>query len=332
MITISDKATLYWNIQPSYLVKANEGQLTDQFRFIGTSVTAVRNILSKDALLKAVMPTIIGLSPNDPNWAKMLDEYWNSVSIPISKGGKDFELGFHYHVADPRFRENIALLGKTVNKSFDTDEALADYLHSRKNGTYNVPLHLRFMYGEPINPLDYIVRVYTDKLKTVANHFNDIDKSSDILFYFTTEADKQEALVKQTDLMIKSTSEFIRVVGDLDEVERLLINLLNNPFEINAYSTSSLRIQRLKRFSEDEPIRFLKVTRDKSNTTKAFINKLILTGILKVVDGSSIITDANDPNKVIGGDLLKAVEFFEHKANAATVSDYTIRYKANTEK
>lgn len=319
-------AHLYWNVRPSLLVEANKGMLKEEFRYIGSSVSAVNAMLQRDSMMKELMPSLISLSPTSPDWDERIRNYFASTHYPVPPQGETFDLSLTFDIHDFRYKENIQNLSKISGVKFETTEDLTAYLYKTVNGTPTVPFDLLWKYGKPNNLLHYILYIYTWKLSTVANHFSDVEKSSKIKFYWNTAEDIAKANAEISNNISKAIHNLSKIIGDDNMVERVL-HMVLTPMDLALLTTPQSRIQRLKQFSDSDPARFNKIMADKNLELKSTIEKMVHAGILKRLEGSTMIVDPTDPTVVIGKNMDEVIIFMKDEVNKQQVLQYNLKLK-----
>lgn len=315
MLTVTNKAIIQWKLNPSFFKKANESNIVEPKRYLGSSKRAVDAMLAKGELLRDLMPPIIGLDPNSPNsnWTTRIKHYWDSLNIIVQPKGYDLDLSFDYSVDSTK--PKVVELVKN-NKSIKTDQDLVDFVLGTTNGITNVREDDKFRYGTPVKPEDYLLWIYTFEYRDVANKMEDADKSKEIRFYIEFEGDVAK-LRKETFLKTAEANEmFILAVKDKVKVDNMLYLFDADPSDTSVYADYTDKQMFLQQKSIEQPDEFVKIYNDKSLDTKATIERLIRKGILNRLPNTEIIVDAADPEFIVGNSKHEAVLFF--KSDAAT--------------
>ena len=91
MVSKSRSIDLISKLNPSVFALKNKDIFGTVEQPLGSVQGAVSRILSPEytMLLKAIMPTILSLNPDDPTWYKRVKNYWDSFGIRIPIGGKN---------------------------------------------------------------------------------------------------------------------------------------------------------------------------------------------------------------------------------------------------
>jgi len=195
-IVDNKKVTILWRLFNDPFAQANKEQFINQSnpRKIGSSISAVNNLLANGDELKVLMRTVLGVDPNSnsSNWDKIVRNYWDSLSVDVHPNGKNLEIGFIYDLDDPERKSSIAKLKNDV-KSINNDTALKDYVTGfSKEGRPNVPDNKKYLYAQPINPQDWLLYRYCVGIdgkgyRDVANDLKSVENSPHIRFYIFDE-------------------------------------------------------------------------------------------------------------------------------------------------
>lgn len=306
MIVKDRKCTIMWRSDPSYFKKANESNLDEPKRYLGSSTSAVNAMLAKGELLRTIMPKILGIDPTstDSNWSKSLKNYWDSLTVPIRPEGKELNIGFQYDM----YSSKPAVVKLVEDKIIKSDAELLDYVEGTKvKGKQIVDEDHKFMYGDPIVPEDYVLWLYTFNYRDVANTLESVNDSKSIRFYIMYDGDF-ERIKRQAYMAAKEANEmFIKVSKDENLMNDMIYLLDGEPSQFGDITDKEIY---LKAKSETESERFVTVANDKNLTTKATIERLIKAGVLNRLPNTEIVVDATDPDFIIGNTLQEVILFF----------------------
>ena len=317
------EVTLVQRIMLSPFAKLNNEVYSGISKLLGPSKSAENHLLADDDFLSAVMPTIIGLSPNSGGWQKAVNNYLYAFSVDIPKGGKNLNTSLIFDLSDSKKKDNILKTQKQFNVKFADDKDFGEYVT-----TYDKKGNKRFnemdilKVATPENPLDYFVYVYCLYHNRVANKQEYVNKSPRIEYYLITKEDIQDAKRKKYEIVKKITTILLKI-----EENPVMFDNVCSILNI----TEGDRIDKaiaLNELAKDKPQRIIEVYNDKNITTKALIENYIRTGILKRIPGSSLITDAADSSLIIGNTMDGAITFFNNKTNEVLLNQYAMKYKS----
>ena len=322
--TVSRIISIRWKINPDAFEQINKTILNALIKKFGSATQAVNAILIKDDMLKSLMPIFIGTTPADPDWQKIIVNYWNSLSVDIPEAGKELEIGFLFDLNDKTRKEDINSL-KAKYSNIKDDKSLADVVMG------NIDEEEIYKYGKPIKSEDYLLWIYSREYRDVANTPNDIDKSPFIRFYIHDEnivKKQREALV---DLAMTAQGKLIDIVKS-ENSSVLIYNILcvlqpDIIATIDTYSDKELQV-RLFTLIGDKPKEFIEISSDKNLHTKALIEELLYKRIIRKLPNTDVIVDIEDPTIKIGDTTNDAVAWFNLDVNSAKISEYKLRLKA----
>lgn len=361
MLTDNKKIWIYWkNIDSSYAY-ANRKVLVEPPRKIGSSISSVNKILSNTEEQKNLMADIISISPNSPNWNELLKYYWDSISEEIPESGRKLEVGFTYDI-DAQDKANYI---KSINSNITSDKAkiksdndLKSYIDNRLDkiiNSFNLMIkdankltndkardtaiseaykfkHTsiikveseRYKVGTPINAVDYMLYRYCLVYRDVANEFTLVNKSPNIRFYLHSEAD----IKRYKELKRKSEnsrmSAYLDIIKNVSKVENVLYAM---GFADEIPEDDIDKYTFLDEKSKENSNKFIRVATNKNLEQLGLIEKYIKFNIINRLPGSQVIVDSTDPTKVIGNTINEVVSWFNNDKNAATVSEYALKFK-----
>ncbi len=328
---IKRKITIHWKYNPTTFEIINREVIGEQVRKIGSSISAVNALLSKPAMLRHLMPIILGVSPDsrDVNWDARVKHYWDSLSVDVPSGGRMLETGLSFDIKDLSRKEYIAPLAES--KKLDSSKQLAEYVMGFKGDEPNVPEDEKWKYATPLVIEDYLLWRYIVNYKHVANKAEDANKSPNIRFYLHTQEEaervkkqqfktKQEALTKYMKFMEKATIEDVNDVlsvltpssikeivsnTDLEEKQMLIMEVVSN-----------------------NPTKFVDVIKDTNLKIKAQVEKFLAYSVLKQLPGSTVIVESADPSVVLGNTMDETISYISNEKNKVKVDELLAKYKS----
>lgn len=327
MIQKSKKVKLEWKLNPSSFSVINSEVIGEATRKLGSNVSVVNKMIERSEEMKAILPSVLGYdsNSNNINWTDLVRKYWSGMSIQVPPGGVELEAGFSYDIHDPRKKDAIKSLMKE-QEQIKTEEDLVNFVESSKNGVPNVHPDEKYKYATPINPEEYVRWKYAYHHREVANNLEDVNKSRHIRFYLYTEEEIKQSKVSSFNLSKQAMSRYLEILGDRAIVDSVLYALgvnIDNMEDLDKDMTLKTRV-------DGNPKEFLDVTNDPNLKTRALIERLIISGILRRLPGSTIIVDSNDPSIVVGNTYTEAITYFspENSRTKAQASEYITKYKA----
>lgn len=323
----SIKVDLVFKHNPSIFAKRNADVIGNISLPLGSTMSAVtRMTTGNEKMLKFLMPSVINVLPTDQSWYDKVANYWHSFTLSVPVGGVSLEIGFDYDINDRDRADYIREL-VSKDKTITNDKTLRDYLLSH---TKEIPELDRYLYARPINVKDYLTYVYCLGHKHVSNTVDTVDKSSDIRFTLIDQRTIIEQRRSNHDVSINAMKKYLEILANRETVRDMLYVLGHDAsqfIDIDADAT-------LKNMVDTQPKKFLDTANDKTLTTRARIERYIIRGVLKRLNNSEIIVDANDPSVVVGSTIDEAIVFFnaESADKNNKVTEFKARYAALNKK
>lgn len=315
MITIPKKISIFRVPRATEYAAKNFKVLDDGHQKIGSSITGVRAMIARDDEMAAYLPKIIGVSPNSQNWGEKLENYWESMSIPVPEHGLELEVGFVYNENLPASKDLIAR-----NKDICTSaKAFAEYVDTE------IKDEDKYMYGIPLNLGNFILFRYCSSYKPVANNIDSVNKSKDIRFYFVDQSYMDQRAEKLLKLRDEAGLAYYSVIGKIDEVRNLLY-AMGLGYESEG-KTETQTIMILERIRNEEPQRLIEAFKDATVANKAFIERCIIRGLLSRQINSTVIQVTAD-NTILGNTIDEAVITLASEEFAVTLNTLQLALKA----
>ena len=326
----------------SFYVQANIKALPDIQKGITPSINATNRLVNAVNINKNVLRNILGVDPNSSEWTKSVKDYYSSIMYIIPTSGKNLEVGFSYNEESyiELFNKKVKdIEDKYANAEKNLNESDPDYnkkelalFNSKKDELFQIEIEKNTLvndtpkYGSPINPTEYIIYLYALYSPYVAKRYKDVDKGVKIKYVLFSEEENMKAEENQLKLQMEADTAYIKLLAEETKLDYVLKVL-------NQYSpdmTGFDKHKAVKRLATSSPEKLLRVVNDKKLERKAFIEDLILTGILNRSIDSGIYTDASDASIVIGTNMNEVLAFFSENntLTKAKVSELTAKYKS----
>jgi hypothetical protein len=316
MLKKPEIVTIYHKPGLSYFQMKNKQVLDSLFGGVtvkvGKYVSAVNEMTARHTLNTMLLRNLLGTNPDtvNSNWDELVRTWWSTINISVPAMGYKLQVGLSYDVNDPVRNKYISKL-----KGVETDEDLARVVES------TIPLTDRFMYGTPLDILEYLQYLYVLIHREVANSIDDIDKSTNIRLYLHTEAAAKKIEEDQAKLHVEVSKLFVSVSEDSKKVKQILraYNLLDNvlPVEITDHNNN---VMRLSKIVSGTPKVFKMIMSDKLLAKKAFIGELLDKNIISRLPGSDTIVLSTDNNIILGTSVDSVLSYFEEPSNKDIVS------------
>jgi hypothetical protein len=319
-ITVTKKVTLFRKEEASAYYKRNAKFMPEGKVKIGSAINSVNRMKSNLEEINFYMPLLLGLNRNDPKYSEQVDLWFNNISKIVPESGLTLEVGFIYNNA--AHKSTIDSLEEQIYKKFngakksnvrDRDEAIkvrdAAIIDLEKT---------KYLYGRPINVADYLLWRYCLVYTDVANDIALINKSGGIRFYiYDSEREKQKEKI-QFEVRKKATTIYVKLLDMPDRVETMLWVDKGQSADITKIDEID-KYRMIENMSKANPAEFINLYEDINLETKAIIERMIHYGIIKRLQGSSVIVDEH--NDLIGNTMDEAIIFFKNtERNKATIT------------
>jgi len=311
-LRVRQKETEFQKVNSSHLPRGPER--------LGESKRSTSILKSNGKLMELLMPELLGITYGSPSWESRLTQYFGALTAYVDNT-KKLETGHRYTLNDPERQKYIDELVKN-NKSITSDETLADYVES------NINYDQRFLYGTPINKLDYLHYRVALEHGHVANNVEDVDSSNKIRFYLYTEQERKEKVKREAEVK----RAIIKAQSKLMASDELLANaiwaysLINPKGNVDLLSEDELTLE-IERIAKNDPKWLIDASTDKDLELKAKVSKYVLKGILYQLPGSETIADGSNKDEILGNDIDAVITFFKNSDNSQKVNAYEMKYK-----
>lgn len=258
------------------------------------------------------MPNIVGLPSSSNNFQKACEDYWKDISVVVpppsdnlfKDGGLELEIGFVYP------NKEAANEGES-----EANAEFAKFNSSLLEGKeYDMDFSVRNEVGKPINVEDFILWRYCLKSTRIANREQDQNKSNKIHFYMTNpqlELKIQKDSIKQRK---DAYLAFTKISAEPEKARNLFYALEKQRedyvkatmVELSADDNLDVELL-LEHVATKQPGTFLKVTKDKNISMRAFIVRCIEAGHLRRVPNTDRIIYGD--NEVLGSTVNDTIAF-----------------------
>ena len=311
MLKRSEQVTIYHRPGLSYFQTKNKTVLDTLFGGVtvkvGKYISGINEMTARHTLNTMLLRNILGSNPDtqNTNWDELVRVWWSTINISVSALGYAMEIGLSYDINDPLRIKYIEKL-----KDVTTDEELADYVEK------HIPVSDRFMYGTPLNILQYLQYLYVLIHREVANSIEETEKSTNIRLYLHTEAAAKKIEADQAKLHVETSKLFAALCEDSKRVKQVLraYNLLDNVLPIPIVEHDK-NIIALSKIVTNTPKVFKLIMGDKQLSNKAFIGELLEKNVISRLPGSDTIVLATDSNVVLGSSVESVLGYFSEPTN-----------------
>lgn len=322
-VRVPKQVTIFRREGNSAYFNRNMKMMPESKNRIGSGINSVDRMKSNLEELAVYMPTILGCSATDPKYTERLDNWFNNISKLVPEHGLTLEIGFVYK--NQSVREPIEDVEKNIFNKFtaskkNTSEERDLAFKIRDDETIALE-GTKYKYGFPINVGEYILWRYCLVYSSVANDIALTNKSGAIRFYIHDSAGEKYKEELQFAIRKKAAITYVKLLDEPSKVNDILWLHMGENTEINKLSDIDKfkAIETLSKVNPDELVRFYE---DSSLTLKSRIERMIHYGILRRLQGTSVIVDEN--NDTIGNDMASVIAFFKNtEQNKAAITRFT---------
>jgi hypothetical protein len=361
MITIEKKIQIMWRNTSSYFEKKNVEVIKQiiRTRALGTSTSAINSITRNTEEMKSIMPLVLGLGhgggESDQAFTQAVNNYWNSLTYRINFPGTTWEIGMTFDVTDTniiraghikalteklRPVRKVSKTPKVASKD-DTDDVeteewsltdtmLAEYvMGTNDNGKLNVPVEERYRYGVPIKPAEFLLWQYALVHGNVANSAALLKNSTKMEFYLVDETLAKKERFELHKVKVEAQKLYLDTIVNPNDVADILAVLKKKaPFDTAPDEVKIINEQILEDYMTIDPQAFIDVAKSVNLKTLAKIERYINAGILRRLDNTNIVVDAENAEVVLGHSANEQLAFFANPANKAIIADFSAKFKS----
>jgi len=234
-----------------------------------------------------IMPSIVNVSHNAPEFKKAVDEYWSFFGLPVPadeeflpKHKMGVPIKIQLHVVGAVLKNRIERETSTEKKMEYINEALITPISATNSNKRAVIL------DDSIS--DFLLLNYCLKYSRVANSFVDVEASPKIEFYIYEKANA----IKAQDLLVKNRSMAMKLyeslTNDEKKIDSVLLAFKENPTAYEDALEKLLKIDELYNKTTETVKFFITVASDTNWETKYLINLAVSKGKLNNPTNSSV--------------------------------------------
>lgn len=239
---------------------------------------------------KILLPEVIGVSSDDRDWHKQRDKFYHELTTRISKSGKLLEIG----------------------KEHDNEGGLTLLINGNKVDNF------------PLNVMDYIIYnhvknhpfVEEDKLKASENanvKFIIVDDERELKRKEQSMKERRDALKLYHNEIDPETKE------GKDKIKMYLVLWGQSIIGVTPQERSIM----LDELVKDDPMKFMKLAKDKDQEIRYRIRTYITSGVLERI-GESILN--KESGELLGSTMAEAITWFKNKANETELLKFEQRH------
>lgn len=243
---------------------------------------------------RILLPDMIGMDCNNPNWNKSVREFWSKWTFPLTAEGRKLNYdSVVKEMVDPLTKEKVKI---------------------------EVPINLQ-------DYIDYNMAKQSCRVAKTDDERENVDYFDGVLVDVAeqVQVDKSKFAKKQA-----ATKQFLVLQRDASEelIEQLLDTMGPENEDFSVLSDKEEKIMALEKYVLSDPEKFLRLHEDKDLEIKALLRRLVKAGIIYQEQDIYFI---KDDNTVIGREAL-AIEKFRDPQYSKNVVLFKSRLAKSKEK
>lgn len=310
--------------------KANALTLGARKETVGSSITSSRILASNKGEIEAYFPSLLGLSPNNPDFITRVKAWLSNIHFVVTDSDKILNTSFIWN----KKRDYITYKKKedgiydTFIKIDRTNTTIIKEAVKRFVEDMTALESTKYQYGRPQNLEEYLMYRHCLLYRDVAKDAGLINSDPSLRFYIKDAAKEAEKQKQLTEERLKAMRNFIELSASPSKFNAVYIALIasrNENISEALLKDSSSKNTVMMDFVNSYPDKFNKMFNDKNIITKAFIETLIVRGELIRAEYNQQISTAD--GTFIGSNMKEAVAYFNNPNNADMVSVYKQKLK-----
>lgn len=305
--------------------KANFKTMGPRKQSVGSSITSSKELSSNKEEIETYFPSLIGLSPNNPDFVTKVKTWLSNISFTVGEDDKKLNASFIYnHKSDYlKIKKQEDKIEEDYEKISRNDVSAIKKALNKKIYELNKLESTKCKYGRPENVEEYLMYRHCLLYKDVAKDLSLINSDPSIRFYIKDENKEKEKQIKLTEERKTAMTKFVELNSSEKKFNDVYINIITYlKYDLSNYITKSNneKVALVIDFVNNNPSKFNKIINDKNNSIKAFIEILIIRGELVRSDFNQQIITAE--GNFIGSNMNEAIAYFNNPNNKGTYEMY----------
>lgn len=310
--------------------KVNLKVLGQRKETIGSSISSCRILSSNQGEVEAYFPTLIGLSPNNPEFITKVKAWLSNIQFIVNDNDVSLNISFVYNTKRDylRFKEQEDKIDEEFAKIDRKNTTVIKDAVKKRVEALNTLEGQKYKYGHPENLEEYLMYRHCLLYKDVAKDVALINGDPSLRFYIKDEAKEAEKQRKLTQERKTAMRNFIELGASEIKFNALYIAMVasrnENVSEALLKSHDEKEVA-LMSFVNDQPDKFNKLFKDGNITTKALIETLIVRGELIRSEFNQQISSVD--GTFVGANMNEAVAYFNNPNNKDIRTTYENKLK-----
>lgn len=297
---------------------------------IGSSIRSCRILSSNAGEVNAYFPTLIGLSPNNPEFITRVKAWLSNIQFTINENDVKLNTSFIYnkkadYVTCKAIEDKIEKEYEKVNRN--NIAAIKEAVEKKINAINDLESS-KYKYGRPENLEEYLMWRHCLLYKEVAKDIALINSDPTLRFYIKDEAKEAEKQKKLTAQKTKAMKNFVELNGSDKKFDAVYIAICVSRNDNLAEALLQDRSEKsaiMIDYVNTNPEKFNAFVDDKHIQIKAFIETLISRGELIKSEFNQQISTAD--GTFIGSNMNEAIVWFENEEHKDVRTAYENKLK-----
>lgn len=245
------------------------------------------------------LPEIIGYSPNDTDWRKVIKEYWNNISVLVPADGETVD-----ELQGKVLEFTLAFSNNTTKEAFENEIEFEKQIVILKQAEIDGGLDV----VEGVS--DYVLFRYCAVYGRVANSSKDIRKSPKIRFYLHSKRNEIKYAHKSFKLRTEASAKFTSILDDEKIINSLLLLFKQ---DLSIFHSLEDKHLVLETFVKTKPKEFLLYANDSTLPIKALITRGVSQGVINNPSNTEAYYYGEGNEVLLGTSLTNTVLYFKSK-------------------
>lgn len=298
--------------------KVNMKVLGQRKEVIGSSISSCRILSSNQGEVEAYFPSIIGLSPNNPEFITKVKAWLSNIQFAVNNNDVTLDISFMYKTKRDyiEFKKREDAIDEEYAKIDRSNTTLIREGVKRRVDALNALESEKYKVGYPVNIEQYLMYRHCLLYRDIAKDIALINSDPSLRFYIKDEAKEAEKQKKLTQERMTAMRNFIELNASESKFNAVYIAMVASHNENVAEALlrdKNEKVSILMDFVNNNPDKFNRMFKDTNIITKAFIETLIVRGELVRSEFNQQISTAE--GNFIGSNMNEAVAYFNNPNN-----------------
>lgn len=298
--------------------QVNARSIPDRHDSVGGSIMSGRTLIANHAEMSKYMPSLIGVSPNDPAFTRKVSNWFCNISIPVPADGFALNCNFNWDRKEDYLR--FAIKEQSIIDAYDNAsksnakeirEAITTYVRD-----LNELESTRYLHGSPENIDHYMSYRHCLLYSHVAKDPLVVYFDGSVRFYIKDEQRENNRMKRMRIQATKAKRNYLDCIDDRAKFKAVFVcYCAMNKLDVmtNLSLDEAIQERMLDDFSIKEPEKFNKLYNNNNLSIQAFIEEAIAKG--ELVRSEVNQTVLTPEGAFIGSNMKEAIAYFNNPEN-----------------